>query len=168
MNKLYANFVALDMPEEYVKRLAESPQITDTCASSGNAAANGPVGRPAAAVGSSSPGRRRADACGTEVPMGLQVERGKVYLGAPAGQGHKVGDAVEILGKTLTVGRILPPHGTAEEDIAVCMHLADAQEVLDKPGRISEILCGGLQMQNGQSRGRDHRAIGSRPARVRV
>ena len=31
-------------------------------------------------------------------------------------------------------------HRDGQEDIAVCMHLADAQEVLDKPGRISEIL----------------------------
>ena len=27
------------------------------------------------------------------------------------------------------------PHGKAEEDIAICMHLKDAQEVLNKPGR---------------------------------
>ena len=144
MNKLYANFVALDMPEEYVKRLAESPQITKIAHLV--ATLRQMVqweDQPRLLVGFA------PEAVQTHVeqkaPMGLQVERGKVYLGALAGQGHKVGDAVEILGKSFTVGRILPPHGTAEEDIAICMHLADAQEVLDKPGRISEILALGCK-----------------------
>jgi hypothetical protein len=74
-----------------------------------------------------------------KAPMGLQIESGNVYLGAVAGEGHQVGEFVEILGKSFQVARILPPHGTAEEDIAICMHLRDAQEVLGKQGRITEI-----------------------------
>jgi ABC-type lipoprotein release transport system permease subunit len=78
-------------------------------------------------------------------PMGLQIERGTVYLGAVAGEGYAVGDTFSLMGREFNIGRILPPHGTAEEDIAICLHLKDAQEVLDKPGKISEILAIGCK-----------------------
>jgi ABC-type lipoprotein release transport system permease subunit len=78
-------------------------------------------------------------------PMGFQIDQGKVYLGHVAGEGHKVGDTVEILGSSFEVARILPPHGTADEDIAICMHLKDAQRVLNKPGKLSEILALGCK-----------------------
>lgn len=144
LNKLYANFVSLDMPEEYVKRLAQSPQITKIAHLVATLRqmvqwedqSRLLVGFAPEAVQSN--GDKKA-------PMGLQIERGNVYLGALAGQKHQVGQKVEILGKQFNVARILPLNGTAEEDISICMHLADAQEALQKPGRISEIMALGCK-----------------------
>jgi len=77
--------------------------------------------------------------------MGLVVKPGQVYLGHLAAEGHKLGDKIEILGKEFTLAHILPAHGRADEDIAIFLDLKDAQEVLDKPGRISEILALGCK-----------------------
>ena len=144
LNKLYANFVALDMPEEYVQRLATSPQITKIAhlvatlrqMIDWNGQSRLLVGFAPEAVQSH---------VEQKSPMGLQIEPGNVYLGNLAGAGHEVGEKVEILGKSFQVARILPPHGTAEEDIAICMHLADAQVVLGKPGKVTEIMALGCK-----------------------
>jgi len=80
-----------------------------------------------------------------KAPMGFQIKPGTVYLGAISGEGHEVGNTIDILGKQFEIARILPAHGTAEEDIAICMHLKDAQEVLKKPAQISEILALGCK-----------------------
>ena len=139
MNKLYANFVALDMPEEYVKRLAESPQITKIAHLV--ATLRQMVqweDQPRLLVGFA------PEAVQThveqKVPMGLQVERGTVYLGASLAKdtrsetpwrssaSHSPSDG--FCRHTGQPKRISP---------SACIWL-DAQEVLDKPGLISEIL----------------------------
>ncbi len=144
MSQLYAAFVAFDMPEEYLARLAESPEITKIVHLV--ATLKQMVqweDQPRLLVGFA------PEATQTHIekkaPMGFQIKPGTVYLGAVSGEGHAVGDKVDILGKEFEVARILPPHGTAEEDIAICMHLKDAQLVLEKPARISEILALGCK-----------------------
>lgn len=146
MTQLYAAFVAFDMPEEYLSRLAESPEITKIVHLV--ATLKQMVqweDQPRLLVGFA------PEATQTHVekkaPMGFQIKPGTVYLGAVSGEGHAVGDKVDILGKEFEIARILPAHGTAEEDIAICMHLKDAQEVLEKPGRISEILALGCKCE---------------------
>ncbi len=144
MSKLYANFMAFDMPEEYVERLASSPQITKIAHIV--ATLKQMItweDQPRLLVGFA-PEAVQAHV-EKKPPMGLQIKPGTVYLGSVAGEGHKVGDTVEILGKQFQVAMILPPHGTAEEDIAIAMHLKDAQAVLDKPGMISEIVALGCK-----------------------
>jgi putative ABC transport system permease protein len=144
MSKLYANFMAFDMPEEYVERLASSPQITKIAHIV--ATLKQMItweDQPRLLVGFA-PESVQAHV-EKKPPMGFQIKQGTVYLGSVAGEGHKVGDTVEILGKQFQVALILPPHGTAEEDIAIAMHLKDAQEVLDKPGKISEIVALGCK-----------------------
>lgn len=144
LTQLYAAFVAFDMPEEYVARLADSPEITKIVHLV--ATLKQMVqweGKSRLLVGFA------PEATQTHIekkaPMGFQIKPGTVYLGAVSGEGHAVGDTVDILGKEFKIDRILPAHGTAEEDIAICMHLKDAQEVLDKPARISEILALGCK-----------------------
>jgi len=144
MTQLYAAFVAFDMPYEYVSRLAASPEITKIVHL---------VATLKQMVQWEDKSRLLVgfahEATQTHIeqkaPMGFQIKPGTVYLGAISGEGHEVGDIVEILGKEFEVARILPAHGTAEEDIAICMHLKDAQEVLNKPDRISEILALGCK-----------------------
>jgi hypothetical protein len=144
MTQLYADFVAFDMPYEYVSRLAESPEITKIVHL---------VATLKQMVQWEDKSRLLVgfalEATQTHIeqkaPMGFRIKPGTVYLGAVSGEGHEVGDMVTILGKEFEVARILPAHGTAEEDIAICMHLKDAQEVLNKPDRISEILALGCK-----------------------
>jgi ABC-type lipoprotein release transport system permease subunit len=144
MTKLYADFVSFDMPEEYVERLAESPEITKIVHLV--ATLRQMVeweGKPRLIVGFAPEATQSH--LEKKAPMGYQIKPGAVYLGHVAAEGYSVGDNVEILGKTFEIAHILPAHGKAEEDIAICMHLKDAQEVLDKPGKISEILALGCK-----------------------
>lgn len=144
LTKLYAQFVSLDMPEEYVTRLAESPQITKIAHLVATLRQMIDVDGQARLVVGFAPEATQSHA-EKKSPMGFQIERGKVYLGAVAGEGYAVGDAFPLRARSFTVARILPPHGTAEEDIAICLHLQDAQELLERPGRITEILALGCK-----------------------
>ena len=146
MTQLYAAFVAFDMPEEYIARLAESPEITKIVHLVATLKQMVQWEEKPRLLVSFAPEATQAH-IEKKAPMGFQIKPGTVYLGAVSGEGHKVGDKVDILGKEFEVARILPPHGTAEEDIAICMHLEDAQEVLKKPERISEILALGCKCE---------------------
>jgi putative ABC transport system permease protein len=143
LSKLYAGFVAFEMPEEYVERLADSPEITKivhlvaTLKQMVNL-----EGRSALLVGFAPEATQSH--IEKKSPMGYQIPVGQVYLGHVTANGRNVGESVEILGKSFEIARVLPLHGN-EEDIAVCMNLRDAQEVLEKPGKISEILALGCK-----------------------
>ncbi|MDP6468870.1 MAG: hypothetical protein QF918_14075, partial [Pirellulaceae bacterium] len=144
MTQLYAAFVAFDMPDEYVTRLAESPEITKIVHLVATLKQMVQWEDKSRLLVGFAPEATQTH-IEQKAPMGFQIKPGTVYLGAVSGEGHEVGDKVDILGKEFEIARILPAHGTAEEDIAICMHLKDAQEVLDKPGRISEILALGCK-----------------------
>ncbi len=144
LGQLYANFISYDMPEEYVQKLADSPEITKIVHLV--ASLKQMVewdGKPRLLVGIAPEATQSH--VEKKAPMGLQVKPGTVYLGQLAAEGHAVGDQVEILGKRFEIGHILPAHGRADEDIAIFMNLVDAQTVLDKPGKISEILALGCK-----------------------
>ncbi len=72
-------------------------------------------------------------------PMGYNIERGTVFLGFELGQNRAEGEEVEVLGRSFKIARILPEQGS-KEDISICMNLRDAQELLNKPGKINQIL----------------------------
>jgi cell division protein FtsX len=85
-----------------------------------------------------------------EVPI-LQADRKKPLLEAvPAGtmvlgsELHrslklKVGDKIKLLGREFTVGKLHAERGT-KDDITAWINLAEAQELLQQPGRINGIL----------------------------
>ncbi len=77
-------------------------------------------------------------------PMGYVVEPGTVYLGYELGADHKEGETIEILGKSFRIAQVLPEQGS-KEDITMAMSLADAQTLLDKPGRINQIMALGCR-----------------------
>lgn len=144
LGQLYANFVSFDMPEEYVQKLADSPEITKIVHLV--ASLKQMVDwedKPRLLVGIAPEATQSH--IEKKAPMGLQVKPGNVYLGQLAAEGHALGDKVEILGKQFEIAHILPAHGRADEDIAIFMNLADAKKVLDKPGKISEILALGCK-----------------------
>ena len=57
---------------------------------------------------------------------------------------YQVGDKIKILENEFSVARVLPLDGS-ENDIAIAMHLKDAQRVLNKPALISEIVALGCK-----------------------
>ena len=76
-----------------------------------------------------------------KTPMGYNIEPGTVYLGFELGAGRKEGEIIEVLGKPFRIARIIKEQGS-KEDIAIKMHLSDAQALLkkDNPPRINQIL----------------------------
>jgi len=144
MTRLYADFVSFDMPEEYLQRLAESPEITKIVHLVATLRQMVEWEGKSRLIVGFAPEATQSH-IEQKAPMGLQIKEGFVYLGHVAAEGHAVGEQVEIQGRAFEIAHILPPHGKAEEDIAICMHLKDAQQVLDKPGKISEILALGCK-----------------------
>ena len=73
-------------------------------------------------------------------PMSYQIERGNLYVGYRVAKtlGLKESDVVEIAGETFNVAKCLSESGGVD-DIRIQCHLRDAQDILDLPGRISEI-----------------------------
>jgi len=77
-------------------------------------------------------------------PMGYDIAPGTVQLGFELGVGREAGQSIDVLGKPFKIVQILPEQGS-KEDIAINMHLTDAQELLGKEGRINQILALGCK-----------------------
>ncbi len=90
-------------------------------------------------------------------PMGYDIESGTVILGHELGaavvsavppqehgQDARATRQIKVLGKTFRIARILPEQGS-KEDITIAVHLDDAQAMLDKPGRINQIMAIGCR-----------------------
>lgn len=146
-----ADFASADMPQEYVERLAKDRRLT--LVTHLVATLQEKIAwrdRKALLVGylpesTQSHGKEKK-------PMGYVIEKGTVWLGYELGRGRKIGDSVEILGQTFRVTKILPEQGS-KEDIALALHLHDAQSLLKKPGRVNQIMalgcnCAGSNLPN--------------------
>ena len=74
-------------------------------------------------------------------PMIAAVPKGTMVLGSVLAQkaGLEVGGQVKLLGRAFTVGKIHERRGN-EDDATAWIDLAEAQELLGKPGRINAIL----------------------------
>jgi putative ABC transport system permease protein len=143
LGKLYAGFVAYEMPEDYVQRLAESPEITKIVHLVATLKQMIEWEGEARLLVGFAPEATQSHV-EKKPPMGYQIPRGKVYLGSLAAGDRQIGDSIEIMGKSFEIATVLPRQGN-EEDIAICMHLKDAQELLQKPAKISEILALGCK-----------------------
>jgi hypothetical protein len=67
------------------------------------------------------------------------VKPGTVLVGHELGAGMEVGGQVEIEGKSFTIASIEPEFGDLK-DVQFVMHLDDAQTILDRGGKINQIL----------------------------
>jgi len=74
-------------------------------------------------------------------PIRDAVPRGEMIVGSVlADQLHlAVGDEAPLMGRPFKVREVRPPAGN-EDDVTVWIHLAEAQDLLKQPGRISVIL----------------------------
>ena len=89
---------------------------------------------------------------GRKAPMGYNVKPGTVLLGYELGAGRTPGQIVQVMGKDFQVAQILSEKGS-KEDITIAMHLADAQTLLGRPGRVNQIMalgcnCAGSNLPN--------------------
>ncbi|MBE0534272.1 MAG: FtsX-like permease family protein [Phycisphaerae bacterium] len=73
-------------------------------------------------------------------PMVFEVKRGTAYMGSVLAEALdiKKGDAIDVNGTMLEIVQCLSPSGTLD-DIRIQCHIADAQTILNLPGRINEI-----------------------------
>ncbi|MEX0587038.1 MAG: FtsX-like permease family protein, partial [Pirellulales bacterium] len=146
LTRLRTEFVAADMPEEYVERLANAPELTKIAHLV--ATLQQLVtweGRRRLLVGYA-PEASQPNAP-EKKPIGLTIEPGTVVLGHEAGIGHKVDEKIELLGREFRVASILSPRDSAD-DVMIAMNLRDAQQLLGKPGKITEILAVNCRCQS--------------------
>jgi len=152
MEDLWAeDYSDVDMPQAYVDRLAAAPQLTLVAHLVATLKRrikwqNSPDERPRTALLIGYLPERVQAHREQKKPMGMNIEPGTVVLGYELGGRMSSGDTVDVLGKQLTVASVLPEKG-GKEDITINVHLADAQAILDKPGRINQILALGCQCE---------------------
>ncbi len=145
LTKLYAEFVAFDMPEEYVTRLAGAPEITKIVHLVATLKQMIELEGKSRLLVGFAPEATQSHV-EQKAPMGFNIQPGTVFLGSEAGKGLKVGESIDVLGETFEIARILPAHGN-EEDIVVALHLKDAQRLLGTEGKISEIVALGCKCE---------------------
>jgi len=133
-----ADFAGEEMPEDYVRRLAGTPDIAADHYVATLQKKMRLRGRQVLLTGVlpelGAIGKRKKS------PMGFKVKRGTCHVGYELARslGLKKGDEIDVLGKALIVARTLGESGS-KDDIRMYTHLHDAQEVLAKPGRINAI-----------------------------
>lgn len=137
------DFSTVDMPQEYVQRLAGAREIT--LVAHIVATLQQKIdweNRKVLLVGylPETPQAHR----GQKAPMGYRIEPGTAFLGYELGHEREVGDVIRVRGKELKVARILEEQGS-KEDITIAIHLDDAQEILDKEDRVNQILALGCR-----------------------
>ncbi len=88
-------------------------------------------------------------------PMGYNIQKGHILLGYELWNmlefepGQDVKDElVQVLGEDFKILGIKPKEGKgSKEDITIAMHLEDAQRLLKRPGRISQIMALGCRCE---------------------
>lgn len=138
----------VDMPVEYVARLAKHPSVTLVTHLVGVLRAEIEWDGRRVRLDGYLPEIPESHKAVTEfakrwgqqrTPMGYDIKPGTVFLGDALGKGRKEGETIEVLGKQFKIAKILPEKGS-KEDATLAMHLGDAQTLLEKPDRINQIL----------------------------
>lgn len=133
------DFQDVDMPEEYVTRLARNTVLArhfvgkyqKTIQIDGVTVVLTGVLPEAAG-----PGHKKQP-----LPTAYDVPRGEAFVGAVAAKALKLADggSLNVLGRSFRVTRVVAEAGVIPEDIRVFCHLHGAQELLDRAGRINAI-----------------------------
>jgi len=135
-----------DMPQEYVDRLANSSQLTLVTHLVATLQRKITWGDRKVLLMGYLPETPKAHEKAKK-PMGFSIAPGTVYVGHNLGIDRHEGDTLDILGKQFTIAKLLPERGTVE-DITLAMHLSDAQQLLDEPDRINQILAIGCRCKS--------------------
>ena len=142
LGRFYAQGYATEtMPEEYARRLAESPLVTvQHLLPSLQEKMEWPEQKfPIVLMGirGEVPQGRRDP----KDPLQSPVAKGTMIIGAVLKErlGLDAGSQATLLGRNFTVAKVHPPRGT-EDDVTVWIDLAEAQALRGQAGRISAIL----------------------------
>lgn len=142
---LHADFSAVDMPEEYVHRLADAEELTKVVHIVATLLEKIQwQGRTTLLVGILPEVTQTH--IGKKPSMGYTIEPGTVLVGNDLADGRKVGDSIEIEGESFEIAQLLPSKGTWE-DAMLALYLHDAQRVLNKPGVINRIIALGCKCE---------------------
>lgn len=139
-----SDYAAIDMPEEYVDRLAGNFNLTMVVHIVATLQEKIEWENRKVLFIGYAPEATQSH-LRKKTPMGYVVEPGTVFLGHELGVGRKVGEAIKIpvrgsdTPREFKIARILPEQGS-KDDISIITHLTDAQELLDKKGRVNQIL----------------------------
>ncbi|MEX2187409.1 MAG: FtsX-like permease family protein [Pirellulales bacterium] len=138
VTSLLTDYAAVDMPQEYLERLAHSAKITKLAHLSGTLIH--PItldNRKRMLIGFAPEAEQPHEA--EKKPIVLEIAPDSVILGHEAGRGRKPGESVGLLGREFRVAKVLDKRDS-HDDLMVALALADAQEILGKQGRINAIL----------------------------
>ncbi len=138
-----SDYAAVDMPQEYVDRLAKARELTLVTHLVATLQQKIKWNDRTVLLIGYMPEATQSH-LRKKKPMGYVIAPGTVYLGHELGVGRREGDTVEILGHEFKIAKILPEQGS-KEDIAIAMSLADAQRVLNKPGKVNQIMALGCR-----------------------
>ncbi|MGQ9576295.1 MAG: FtsX-like permease family protein [Thermoguttaceae bacterium] len=133
-----ADYLAVDMPQEYVDRLAADTRLTYVAHLVATLQAKITWQNRKVLLVGYLPEAHQPHAP-ERSPMGYNIKPGTVFVGYELGHGRKLGETIEILGRPFQIARLLPEQGS-KEDIMLAVHLEDAQALLNKPGRITQIM----------------------------
>jgi putative ABC transport system permease protein len=138
-----SDFAAVDMPQEYVARLGADTRLTLMAHLVATLQQKITWENRKVLLVGYLPETPQIDS-GEKTPMGYRIEPGTVFLGYELGVGKKPGESMKVLDREFRIARILREQGS-KEDITIAMHLADAQKLLGKPNRISQIMALGCR-----------------------
>jgi hypothetical protein len=139
MGNLYTDFVAVDFPEEYVQRLATSDQIETIVHLVATLQERIKWRERTCLLVGTLPVTTEAQKGEEKTHMVQPVEPGTVLVGHELGVGLKEGESIEVEGRAFKIAKIMPEYGGLQ-DVQLLLDLHDAQQVLNKPGRINQIL----------------------------
>jgi len=144
LGNLYTDFVAVEFPEEYIQKLAAAEQIETIVHLIATLQQKIKWRERTALVVGTLPVTSEAQSAEGKQHMGVVVEPGTVYVGHELGVGLKQGETIEIEGQPFKVAQIMPEFGGLN-DVQLVLDLHDAQRILNKPGKINQIMALGCK-----------------------
>lgn len=144
LSNLYTDFVAVEFPEEYIQKLAAAEQIETIVHLIATLQQKIKWRERTALVVGTLPVTSKAQSSEGKQHMGVVVEPGTVYVGHELGVGLKQGETIEIEGQAFQIAQIMPEFGGLN-DVQLVLDLHDAQKVLNKPGKINQIMALGCK-----------------------
>ncbi len=155
MGNLYTDFEAVDFPEEYVNKLATAPQVETIVHLIATLQEKVKWnGRTVLLVGML-PVLTNSQKNTEQQHMAEPVQTGTVVVGYELAAGLSgdalvsadtngngqldAGEPLDVLGTTFTVAQVRPEAGSLE-DVQLILNLHDAQKLVNKPGRIHQIM----------------------------
>jgi hypothetical protein len=155
MGDFYNNFKAVEFPEEYVNKLAKAQQVVTVVHLVATLQERVKWNDRTIFLVGMLPVLTQSQKNAEREHMAQPVEEGTVVVGSELAAGMKesvlaesdtngngqldAGDQLDVLGRKFTVAEVRPESGTIA-DIQLILHLHDAQQLVDKPGLIHQIL----------------------------